>query len=347
MVAVKTQQADSFLKSLDQRITALLYYGGDAGLVSERAARAAKALAARESPPGEIVRLDDADLETDADRLAVELQTVAMFGGRKIVRATAGRRINAAYIAPLLEPGRMAGLLVVEAGNLKPDEGMRPLFEKSSLAAAIACFPDQEQDLAAMVREVLDQQKLKLTAEARELLLQRLGADRALSRAEVEKLALYAMGRPEITVDDVDAIVGDASEQALDRVVAAAFAGRASVAVRELDRALAAGESPQGVVSATLRHAIVLHRLKAQIDAGRSLDDALRQIRPPVHFKVRDRLTAEARRWTLERAASAVSRIASVQGTSRLNAPLEATLVERLLVEITYLAGAPLATKRP
>ena len=35
----------------------------------------------------------------------------------------------------------------------------------------------------------------------------RLGADRALSRAEIEKLALFAQGKPRIEIEDVDAIV--------------------------------------------------------------------------------------------------------------------------------------------
>ena len=53
----------------------------------------------------------------------------------------------------------------------------------------------------------------------------RLGADRALSRGEVEKLALYAHGRGTVEVDDVEAIVGDASELALDKIPLATAAG--------------------------------------------------------------------------------------------------------------------------
>ena len=65
-----------------------------------------------------------------------------------------------------------------------------------------------------------------ITADARQLLLARLGADRALSRAEIEKLALYAQGRTSIDVEDVEAIVGDASEQTTDRIIEHAAAGR-------------------------------------------------------------------------------------------------------------------------
>ena len=65
MVAIKSHQSASFLKSPDARITALLFYGTDAGLVSERARQTAEAWAKRENPPGEILRVDEADLEAE------------------------------------------------------------------------------------------------------------------------------------------------------------------------------------------------------------------------------------------------------------------------------------------
>ena len=87
----------------------MLFYGTDAGLVSERAAALAKSLAARDDPPGEIIRVDDASLEDDPDRIFVELQTAPMFGGAKIVRAP-GRRVTAARLKPLIEAGGLQGI---------------------------------------------------------------------------------------------------------------------------------------------------------------------------------------------------------------------------------------------
>ena len=85
MVAVKTHQANAFLAALDRIPSAVLLYGGDAGLVAERATQLAKRLTERDSPPGEIIRLDDASLEEDPGRILVELQTAPMFGGRKVI----------------------------------------------------------------------------------------------------------------------------------------------------------------------------------------------------------------------------------------------------------------------
>ena len=107
MVAVKAHQAQAFLSAPGPNIRAVLFYGSDAGLVGERAQILAKAAAARFDPPGELIRLDDADLDADPDRLAVELGTVPMFGGPKIIRTTASRRVNAQALKPLIEGGRL------------------------------------------------------------------------------------------------------------------------------------------------------------------------------------------------------------------------------------------------
>jgi DNA polymerase-3 subunit delta len=335
MVAVKTHQADAFLKAAERAPAAVLFYGPDAGLVSERAAILARRLAERDE--GEILRLEDADLEEDPGRIGVELQTIPMFGGRKIVRAIAGRRVNAAALKPLVE-GNIEGVLIVEAGNLRPDEALRSLFEKSARAAAVACFPDEARDLEAMVTEILGAAGLDIAPEARRLLVSRLGADRALSRAEVQKLALFARGRGRIEEEDVEAAVGDAAEMALDRIVLASGAGRAAEAVAECDRSVAGGDSAQSVIAALQRHYLRLHRLRSGYEAGRALDDAMRALKPPPHFRQKAALEQQCRDWSLASLDAALGRIGAVAKDARLNSALEGALAERLLLDLGALA---------
>ena len=338
MVAVKAHQAAAFLKTSLGKHSAYLVFGTDAGLVSERALNLAKTAAALETPPGEILRLDDADLETEPDRLSLELGTIPMFGGRKIIRASTGRRINTNTLKPLIEGPPIEGILIVEAGNLKPDDPLRALFERSDKAAAIACYADEAQDLDVLIREVLKASGLSIAPEARDMLIARLGADRALSRGEIEKLALYATGKTTIDVADVDAIVGDASELALDRIITAAASGQSAKAVTEFSRAISAGENAQTIILATERYFHRLHRVRAAIDRGKSLDDAVRSLRPPIHFKQKDAFSSQLRMWTGAKLLNGLAAIASTAKSARLAAPLEDAHAERLLLGLARLA---------
>ena len=338
MVALKSSDVPNFLKTLNKSIESILVFGTDPGQVAETARLVATRLAEAENPPGEILRIEDVDLESDPDKLAIELKTIQMFGGPKIVRTTASRRVTAASLGPLIEGG-LTGRLVVEAGNLKADDALRALFEKSPKAAGIACYADSAADLDRLVREVLGEAKQTITADGRQLLLARLGADRALSRAEVEKLSLYAAGRTSIEIEDVEAIVGDASEQTTDRILEHAAAGRSGAAVTEFDRAIAAGESAQMIIGAVQRHFHRLHRVRTAIDAGRSFDEATRTLRPPLFFKQKGIFQAQVSQWTSDRLADARGRISRAALAARRAGDMEEIIAERLLIELGALAG--------
>ncbi len=346
MVAIKAAQANSFLAKPDAKVRAVLLYGPDAGLVSERAQKLAALLAARETPAGEIVRLDDSDLDGNPERLSVELLTVPMFGGAKIVRTSTGRRVHTATLQPLVERGDLAGALIVEAGALRNDDKLKALFEKSPITAAVVCYPDENASLDGLVSDILKTAQIDISPEARQELLARLGADRVLSRAEIEKLVLYVHGSRRIELADVEAIVGDAADLTVDQAVMAAASGDIARALAECDRAVASGESAQSVILAAERYLHRLHKLRSGVDAGRSLDELTRFIRPPLPFKIKAELERQARTWTTQRATTAIGRIAEAVRQSRTTGADEAVLAERLLMEIARLGRAGMATAR-
>lgn len=340
MVAIKAHLAAAFLKSPDPRHQAFLFFGSDQGLISERASKLAKFLAEREKPTGEVVVYSEIDLDSDPDKLAVELSIVPMFGGRKIVRTNTSRRVNIQTLKPLLEGPSLAGILIVEASNLKGDDSLRALFEKSQIAAAIACYADDTQDLSALIREVLASHRQTIARDAEDLLLSRLGADRTLSRNEIEKLALYAHGKQRIELADVEAIVGDAAELAIDQILGAAASGDARRAISECQRTLASGEDAQTVILAAQRYFQRLHRVRIALDDGKPFESAIASLRPPIFFKQKASFGAQTRQWTSRGLAEALQDIAETAKQARLSNAIEDALLERLVLKLARRAAA-------
>ena len=69
------------------------------------------------------------------------------------------------------------------------------------------------------------------------------------------------------------------------------------------------------------------------MDRGSTLDDALRQMRPPLHFKQKDAFAAQCRLWTTGRLAEALRRISVAAKAARLSSSLEEPMTERLDAE--------------
>ena len=158
--------------------------------------------------------------------------TAPMFASHSVVRLTAGSKLDLPALKSRLAT-EFANPLIVKAGNLRPDSGLRKLFEMHKTAAALPCYSD-ERSLAGVIEAELSGAGLSIDREARDYLMTRLGADQALSRSEVVKLALYAQGQGRISHDGIEAIVGDAAETALENFVYATSGGDASSAAYTL-----------------------------------------------------------------------------------------------------------------
>ena len=332
MVAYKSSAVASFLRSPEPSCRAVLLYGPDAGLVGERASALAATFARRVKGNAEIIRLDDRDLAEDPAQLEVELRTRPMFAASQVVRVTAGARLDVPGLKALLA-SPFDNALIVEAGNLRPDSALRKLFEGNKSAAALPCYSD-ERGLASLIDAELAEAGLRIDGETRRYLMTRLGADQALSRSEVAKLALYAKGGTDITHDDIEAIVGDAAETALETFVYAASSGDPAEALRELQRLAASGTESQAALIALARHFTQLHKVAAAQQGGGSADDAVKSLRPRPHFKREPEFLAHCRRLGAHRLSHLLPLIQETIRRSRRSPELEGAFTERLLLAI-------------
>ena len=267
MVAIKSAEADRVLARDLGSYSTFLVFGTDVGLVSERVRRVVAGLVDDAADPFQLVRLTEGDLSGDAARLSDEAGTVPLFGGRRAVLVDGGGKSVAAAVELYLETPAPCPV-VIEAGALKRDAPLRKLIERSRRAAAIECYPDGEREISGLIDREVHAAGLTIEPHAKELLASLLGADRLASRSEIDKLLLYAHGQASIGVDDVEAAVADASAQAQDNTIDAAFSGDTGgldAAVRRLHlNAVDAGQ----LVSAALRHAVMLQRAKLGGAAG-------------------------------------------------------------------------------
>ena len=333
MVAYKSSAVASFVKSPDPDCRAMLVYGPDAGLVTERVSALAQIFAKRGKGQTEIVRLDDRDLAEDPARLEVELRTVPMFAAQSVIRVTAGPRLDVPSLKSLLATPS-DNLLIVEAGNLRPDSGLRKLFESHKSAAALPCYGD-ERALAGLIDTELAGAGLSIDRETRDYLMTRLGADQALSRSELAKLALYAQGGGSIGHDDIEAIVGDAAETTLENFVYAVSGGDAKAALSELQRLAAAGTDRPAALSALGRHFTQLHRVASAQSSGGSLEQAAKSLKPRLHFKREPVFIAHCKCWGAMRLSHTLPLIQEATRRSRRSPDLGAAFAEQLVLSLT------------
>ena len=330
---------DSFLRRPDPKVRAVLLYGPDAGLVRDRAQTLARTVVDDLADPFRVAELYGRALVEDPARLADETAAIALTGGRRLVRIREADDPTAAAFAALFQsPPPGDSLVVAEAGDLSARSKLRLLFEDAEIGAAIPCYVDDEASLGPVLADLLRGHGLTADPDALAFLSGNLVGDRMVARGEIEKLALYMGEATRVHLEDARACVGDSAALEMDEPIWAAGDGDFATLDRSLGRLFAEGTSPVAILRAAQRHFQRLHLIGAQTAGGRSLEQAIGALRPPVFFKMRSRFTNQARRWSPAAVRHALDRLVEAEAECKRTHMPDETICARALFQVASLA---------
>jgi DNA polymerase-3 subunit delta len=337
MVALKNAQVDRFVARPDPGRPVLLVYGPDAGLVRERVTALIGGAVSDPHDPFVLARLDGDALASEPMRLVEEASTIPLLGGRRAVWVQAGRLNFAPAVDALLAAPSPECLVVIEAGDLKRNAPLRVVCERAKNAVALPCYADAKDELDRLIDEEMREAGLTIAPDARAALLPLLGGDRLASRSEIGKLALYGRGEKRIELDDVMAVVANASALGLDALIDAAFAGRQADVETEFEKTRTAGTSASSIISAASRQTSVLHKARLAVEAGKSVSAVIDAMVPPVNFRRKAAFEGALKSWTATRLERALAQLADASLEARRThskADLADTIAQRALIAI-------------
>jgi DNA polymerase-3 subunit delta len=339
-VKLSGQAIERFLSRPDPSVRAVVVYGGDEGLVRERAAQLGRTVVPDLNDPFQVAVLTADAVASDPAVLADEAAAMSLMGGRRLIRIRDGSDKLAKALTAMLDVPAGDSLTVIEAGDLPARSTLRKLAETAVNAAAVPCYVEDEAGLARTLAGQIADAGKSIDPDAMRLLASCLVGDRMLARGELDKLLLYLGDARTITMDDVAAAVVDTATLGMDDAIRAALDGN----FQGLDRCLTrlAGEGTGGV--ALLRVAQIhfrrLHVTRARIDAGASADRALSQLQPPLFFKAKDAFAADVARWPLPRIQAALDRLVEAETASKRTGANDTLLAADAMLAIARVAAA-------
>lgn len=299
----------------------VLLFGDDAGMIRERAEALVRAVAGSLDDPFLVTELAREDIR----RLPDEAAGLSLLGGRRVVRV---RDVTDSVSDPVrqLLQRRAPALVVLEGPGLATRSKLRTLLEAQADGVTIGCYPEQGRTLEETIRETLRANGTGIEPDALSWLSQQLGADRASTRAELEKLALYVGPGNRVDLAAAMTCVGDLAGLSLDDALYAATTGDVATADRALEAATAEGAAPVQVLRAALGHLQKLHRARLAMDEqGLAAADAVKAIRPPVFYQNVGAFTRSLGLWPAATLGSAMAALAEAErGCKRTGWPDQA-----------------------
>lgn len=332
-----------YLKEPGLELRAILIFGADEGLVRERAGSVARVIVDDLSDPFRVAELDAAQVASEPAQLVDEAAAISMTGGRRLIRlGPVGERLTGAFEV-LLEQPTGDSVVVATAGELSAKSKIRKLFESAPNAAAVACYSDNAAALDGLIDSILGAHGLTIDGDAKAWLIQNLGADRMISRQELEKLATYmgtdsAGASRTVALHDAIACIGDSSAELFDQAGSATMRGDAAGMNRALGKAMEGGNSAVGILRLVARRIQRLHYVASAVENGARRDAAFKGLTPPAFSREANEMSSLLSRWTAPRLARALEIINEAEAMCKTTGMPTEAICARTLMQLAHAA---------
>lgn len=337
---VAPRQTASFLNAIPPTIRAILLHGSDIGAIAERAGIIARKYATDLDDVFSVTRIDGEQIAGDPSAIGDSAAEIALLGDLRLVlvKGRGAELLEACKLA--LKRDLSGAFIVVEARETTSKQAIVKLFEAADNAASIGCYADSDADLGQLFRDIMSRDNISVDSDATSIVLQRLGNDRAGSRMEIEKLALMVGPNGNLNSEDVSVALGDSSVLATSDIACAAADGQVDALNRALARAWGEDSNAVMVLRGCQTHFKQLMLAGQGMSRGKSTSQAIKDLRPPVFFKMQDVLARQLRYWSAKHALAAVNRLQDCELQVKSNVPDDRTIAAQCLLGICLRAKA-------
>ncbi|MCB1680887.1 MAG: DNA polymerase III subunit delta [Alphaproteobacteria bacterium] len=332
------RQIEPFVAKPDPAARVILIYGPDAGLVKERAALIGKTVVADLNDPFNVAVLTSDQIIEDPARLADEASALSMMGGDRLIRVEDAADKIVTFVKTYLENPSQYSLVLLIAGELGKNSKLRMLCEGSKNAAALPCYVDDVRDLGRIIRQTLHDGGHTIESEAVQWLAANISGDRAKVRSELEKLSIYkGEEKTPITVADAMAACGAAGAQSFDDLVFNVGGRNTEAALRAYAVLSAEGIPFVAVLRSLQNHFRRLHRVKSEVAGGEETGKAMKDLKPPVFYKVEDAFRAQLNGWSLASLDKILGRLMELEAQCKQTAMPSDTLCAQAILGISKM----------
>ena len=222
-------------------------------------------------------------LQTNIADVLDELRTLPFLGSRRLVEIHEAEEFVSKYRQALEEylasPSKTGVLLLVLEKPLPGNQRLAKLINK--IGQCYNLNPAKGQDVPySLVRMAKDRYSKALQADAARALQELVGESLSRLVEELEKLSLYVGDRPTITVEDVEALVGENRQLSAFEMIDALIKQDTGQAMALLERVLVQDRSAEytmiGLLAWYIRR---LRKAKVLVDQGLSEEQICRQVK--------------------------------------------------------------------
>ena len=272
-----------------------LFYGSNLGLIEETISKIFKPIFSKN-----IVYHDETEILNNTDQFKEAIFNKSFFENDKFIIINRASNKILDLIKEIIESQIEDIKIIIKAGVLEKKSKLRSYFEKEKDVVATPFYEDNYQSLSLIIQNFLRVEKINISNENINLIIERSKGNRTNIYNELEKISSYLRSKKNINLQDLLKLTNLAEDYNISELVEQCLSKNVKRTINILNENNQNTDENILILRSFLGKLKRLKILKINLENTRNIDEVIASAKPPIFWKEKNLVKQQLNNWSLK-----------------------------------------------
>ena len=281
---------------------------------------------------GQIDKYDENEFISNSETIFSELLNKSLFENEKILIISRVSEKILKYIEELSEKNLNDLKIILKSAPLEKRSKLRNYYEKNKTHIIIPTYEDNEKSLSALAISFLNKNKIKISRETLNLLINRASGERQNLQSELDKILNYSQTNTTISFDVINKLSNLSENYEVNELANNYLAKNTKNVSKILNENNYSNEDCILILRTLLNKSKKLLEIIKKNEQLKNIDQVLSSTKPPIFWKDKENIKIQAKSWKLKDLKNKIYEMNNVETLIKSNSKNSLNIISDFIV---------------
>ncbi len=249
---------------------------------------------------GEVLKYEESEILNHKNEFLSNLINKSLFQINKIIIISRASDKIYEIIDNVHNYSNLEIKIIIKSSNLEKKSKLRKFFENENTVICTPVYEDDTRTLNTIIQTFLRENKISLSQEIKNLLVERSKGDRVNLKNELLKLKYLSISKNNLNINDVLKLSNLAENYSVFELSDNYLAKNPKKVSNILNENNYSSEDCILIIRTILNKSKRLLKIRNEIDNKKNIDNVISNFKPPIFWKEKDIVKRQAQSWSTD-----------------------------------------------
>ena len=224
-------------------------------------------------------------------------------------------------------------IIILIAKKLDKKSKIRNFFEKEKNLIIVPFYEDTSQTLISIAKKILNENKLNLSQENLNLIIERSQGDRINLKNELKKIINFSKGKKKIELSDILKLTNLSENYSAGELVDNCLSKNKKRTLNILNENIPSSEDNILILRTFLNKLKRLRKLRLNLKQDSNIDQVINSFKPPIFWKDKNIIKQQIKLWKLNDIESFIVDLNNTESLIKKNPQISNQIINNMILD--------------